>query len=292
MDKSLLFGAHISTAGGLAKASARVAAIGGNCLQIFSTSPRGWKPAEVTEEQVEKFRQAKEEYGVDPVYFHAAYLINLTGSPETQEKSVRALTAELITAKRLGVVGTIIHLGSFLKDAKGREADRYKTKFGVEYKTLLKNIKQILQDTPPETYFIIENMGMRKIGLTLEEIGFLVKELESERIKVCLDTCHLHAAGYDLSGPEKLTTFLDQFDELIGLGRLAVWHLNDSRDEFGSLRDRHENLGEGQIPKAVFSALLSNDRINDRPFILETPGFDGGGPDKANMDILKSWVTS
>ncbi len=286
----MYFGAHMSTAGGLHKAPERVSNIGGNCLQIFSTSPRGWKPAEISKEQVEKFQQAKREYGVDPVYFHAAYLINLAGSPATQEKSVRSLTAELQAAERLGVKGTIVHLGSFLKDAQGREADRHKTEFGSEYDELLGNIRTVLQATPPETLFIIENMGMRKIGLALEEIAFLIKELKDERVRVCLDTCHLHAAGYDLSGPDKLQEFLDRFDKLIGLDRLEVWHINDSRDEFGSLRDRHENLKEGQIPAEVFTSLLNSDRIKDRPFILETPGFDDNGPDKDNMDILKSLI--
>ncbi len=286
----MYFGAHVSTAGGLYKAPERVSKIGGNCLQIFSTSPRGWKPAEVSEEQAEKFLRSRAELGVDPVYFHAAYLINLAGAPETQDKSVRSLVAELKTARQLEVKGSIIHLGSFLKDAKGREADRHKREFGEEYDTLLNNIRTILHETPPETLFIIENMGMRKVGLTLEEIAFLVKELNDDRVRVCLDTCHLHAAGYDLAGSDKVKKFLDRFDQLIGLDRLEVWHLNDSRDEFGSLRDRHENLGEGQIPEAVFTSLLNSDLINDRPFLLETPGFDGGGPDQVNMDILKSLV--
>ena len=285
----MYFGAHVSSAGGLDRAPARVSQIGGNCLQLFSASPRIWKPASVSSEQVEKFQKAKEQAGIGPVYFHASYLINLTGSPETQTKSIRVLSAELQAAESLQVKGTIVHLGSFLKSAQDRKADQNKQQFGPEYDTLLGNIRTILKQTPVETLFIIENMGMRKIGLTLEEIGFLVRELDDDRVRVCLDTCHLHVAGYDLSGPDKLDRFLDRFDDLVGLSRLEVWHVNDSRDEFGSFRDRHENLGEGHIPKAVFTSLLQNRRVNDRPFIIETPGFDGEGPDKANMDRLKSW---
>jgi len=289
--REFYFGAHLSTAGGLHKALERVKEIGGNCLQIFSTSPRGWKPAEVTEDQIERFLQTRAELKIDPVYFHASYLINLAGGPETQEKSIKALVAELKTAKELQVKGSIVHLGSFLKDAKGREADRHKTKFGSEYDTLIGNIQTILQETPEESLFIIENMGMRKIGLQLEEIGYIVDQLNSDRVRVCLDTCHLHAAGYDLSTPDKLNIFLDSFDQMIGLDRLELWHLNDSRDELGSLRDRHENLGQGSVPPDTFRVIVNSDRVNDRPFIMEVPGFDGGGPDKKNMEYLKELVS-
>ncbi len=284
---SLKVGAHMSSAGGYAEAVKRVTDIGGNCLQLFSTSPRGWKTADISEEESRRFGRTAEELAVSPVYFHASYLINLAGSEENQRKSVHSLAAELQTAGRCGIRGSVIHLGSFLKDKKSDEEDENGTKYDPKkYQGLVKNIKTILRDTPEDTLFIIENMGTRKIGRTLEEIALIVEEIDDPRVRVCLDTCHLHAAGYDISGLDKLSSFLEKFDQLIGLDRLELIHINDSRDPFGSLRDRHENLGEGEIDEEVFQALLNDPYTAELPFILETPGFGGGGPDAKNLDRL------
>ncbi|MGM0482494.1 MAG: deoxyribonuclease IV [Patescibacteria group bacterium] len=280
-------GAHTSTAGGYSKAVERVSQIGGNCLQIFSTSPRSWKPADPDEKEEERFKEALRGYSVSPVYFHASYLINLAGSDEIQEKSVGALIAELQVAGRFDIRGTTVHLGSF---KKGRSQDGRKPLFEEDesaYKDLLDNIKEILKETPEETLFIIENMGTRKIGMSLEEIAFIVEKINSSRVRVCLDTCHLHAAGVDISTADRLDSFLRRFDDLMGLSLLEFFHINDSKDEFGSLRDRHENVGEGEIPESVFSLLLDHPKTKDLPFITEAPGFDGKGPDKKNIDIIK-----
>ncbi|MFP4539894.1 MAG: deoxyribonuclease IV [Candidatus Paceibacterota bacterium] len=282
-------GAHVSIAGGYSEAVKRIANMGGNCMQIFSTSPRGWKPADPDQEEKLKFKEVVEEYSVFPNYFHATYLINLAGSEEIQKRSVTALKAELQTAGDLGISGSIIHLGSF-KNKNKRVEDRsfsFDDNEAFSYNELFTNIKEILKDTPKETFFIIENMGTRKIGLSLEEIGYIVENLNDKRVRVCLDTCHLHAAGYDLSTEENLNEFLKRFDELIGLSLLEVVHINDSRDELGSLRDRHENIGEGNIPESVFSLLLKNEKTAGLPFITEAPGFDGRGPDKENIDRIK-----
>ncbi len=280
-------GAHVSSAGGYAKAVKRVSEIGGTCLQIFSTSPRGWKPAEPDEEERKAFLEARNECGVDPVYFHAAYLINLAGSAEIQKRSVEALTAELSTASRFGVRGSIIHLGSFTdKKRADNETALFKEDPGA-YDDLIENAREIVKRTPDDVFFIIENMGMRKVGKDLEEIAFIIEKLNSTRVRVCLDTCHLHAAGYDLSNEEALETFLTRFDTLIGLELLDVIHVNDSRDEFGSLRDRHENIGEGFVGMDTFSHMLNHPKLKEVPFIAEVPGFDGNGPDKENLDILK-----
>ncbi len=280
-----LIGAHQSTSGGYHKAVESVGKIGGNCLQIFSTSPRGWRSAKISDEDIELFKKKKEELGIDPIYFHASYLINLAGSPENQEKSKDSLISEMNTASRVGVKGSIIHIGSF------KDKDENQGLFDQEkYKNLLGNINEILEKTPEETLFIIENMGTRKIGRTMEEIGFLVNELDNSRVRVCLDTCHLHVAGFDLSTDKKLSEFLNKFDKLVGLDKLEVIHLNDSRDELGSLRDRHENIGDGFVGGGVFRSLLNHSKTKNIPFILETPGIDGGGPDKENIDRVKKMI--
>ena len=124
--------------------------------------------------------------------------------------------------------------------------------------------------------------------MQIEELGEIVKVIADKRLKICLDTCHLHASNYDLSTAEKLDQFLDKFDELVQLDKLELFHINDSRDLLGSLRDRHENIGEGNVGKEVFRLLLSHPKLKDLPFIIETPGFDGNGPDKRNLEILKN----
>ncbi len=309
MKKSIahLFGGHVSIAGGYKEALPRAVALGGNALQMFSGSPRGWNFARVAEEQAEEFKTEAKQLGIVACYFHASYLVNLADDGPNGKHSVEALIAELTVAEALGVRGSIIHLGSFkLKEErnpstpktavlpleKGEQENPPSYTKPVKYGLLISNIKAVLKKSPNDTLFIIEDMGMRKIGRSLDEIATIIKDVNDPRVRVCLDTCHLHVAGYDLSTQKKLDDFLNEFDRTIGLNLLECFHINDSRDEFGSLRDRHDNIGEGKIPKAVFKLVLNHPRLKHLPFLLEVPGFDDQGPDKKNMDILKSFVAS
>lgn len=279
----MLLGAHLSSAGGYKNALQKIADMGGNCLQIFSASPRGWNFAAPSDETADEFRNLKKRLGIDPIYFHASYLINLADKGSVGHLSVTSLTAELKAAKKLGVKGSIVHLGSF-KDGGADDPEH------PLYDTLLQRVKEVLAATPEETLFVIENSGTRKIGRKLEQISAVIRDIKSERLRIALDTCHLHSAGYDIASAKKLDGFLKQFDALIGLGRLEVMHLNDSRDPFASLRDRHENIGEGALGLAPFRLMLNHPKLRRLPFIIETPGFDDIGPDKKNLDILKSLV--
>ncbi len=274
---SLKLGAHQSIAGGYQEALKRINAIGGNCLQFFSSSPRGWNFAKVDDKTVEQFLQFKKDLKIDPIYFHASYLVNLSDEGKIGHLSKMSLISEMTIAPRLKVKGSIVHLGSYKSD-----------KTDSKYQKLIANIKEVLENTPEESLFMIENAGNNKIGQTLEEIAAIVRDVDSNRVKVCLDTCHLFSAGYDLSSEQKLTDFLNKFDELIGLNKLEVFHFNDSRDPYASGRDRHENIGQGTIPVSEFRVLMTNPTTKDLAFIIETPGFDGKGPDKKNLDILKS----
>lgn len=277
----MILGGHVSIAGGYVEALKRAAAIGGNTLQMFSGNPRSFAgPAVLSDAAVAEFKKRAAELGISPVYFHAPYLVNLASEEPTGDLSVKLLIAELSTAAHLGVCGSIVHLGSF-KKAEGEEKER-------QYKLLIKRLKTILAGASGDSVFIIENAGTRKIGKTLEEISEIVSTVNSQRLKVCLDSCHLHAAGYDISTKQKLDAFLATFEKLIGLERLECFHINDSRDEFGSLRDRHDNIGEGKIPKEVFKLVLNHSKLKHLPFLLEVPGFDDQGPDKKNLEILKS----
>ncbi|QQS44010.1 deoxyribonuclease IV [Candidatus Roizmanbacteria bacterium] len=279
-------GAHQSTSGGYHKALESINTKGGNCLQIFSSSPFTWSPAQVDKKTTEKFTALKNELKIRPVYFHALYLVNLADPGITGQKSVAALTHELELAARLEVVGSIVHTGSFKNKDKTVSCrdEQY-------YPTLLKNIKKVLSETPDNTLLILENAGNRKIGQTIDQLAEIVEDVNDPRVRICLDTCHLHAAGYDLVSMEQFESFLDDFEKKIGLNKLEVIHMNDSRDKLNDLRDRHENIGEGFVGRDVFKNFLNHPKTCHIPFIIETPGFDSKGPDKENIDILKSLIT-
>lgn len=278
-------GAHLSCAGGHYKALQSIADKGGNCLQIFSSSPRTWQQARIAPADIAQFNKIRTELHIDPIYFHALYLVNLADSGATGQKSVQALIHEMNLGVELGVKGSIVHTGSF------KNKDKTLTcRDEQNYPTLLQNIRSILSSTPPESYLILENAGNRKIGQTIEQLGEIVEDINNDRLRICLDTCHLHAAGYDLTTPDNFERFLDLFEKLIGLEELEVLHMNDSLDPFGSLRDRHENIGQGHVGIEVFAHFLNHPKTKHLPFIIETPGFDQKGPDKKNIDILKSLV--
>ena len=243
-------GAHLSISGGYNKALERIKKIGGNCLQIFSTSPRGWSFAKINEVDTINFRNLKQKLKIDPVYFHASYLINLADDGKTGNLSKLSLISELSIASKLNIKGSVVHLGSYKEKNSQYDfnTDRDQSRITPnKYLILIKNIQRILDITPKESLFIIENAGNRKIGNQLEEIAQIIKDVNDNRVRVCLDTCHLFSAGYDLSSKIKFEKFLNYFDKKIGLNKLELWHFNDSRDPFGSLRDRHENIGQGTI---------------------------------------------
>ncbi|OGK60642.1 hypothetical protein A3G67_05150 [Candidatus Roizmanbacteria bacterium RIFCSPLOWO2_12_FULL_40_12] len=270
-------GAHVSIAGGHINALHKIKKMGGNCLQIFSASPRAWNFVRISDVEEKEFAKEKKKLAIDPVYFHASYLINLASDGRVGQLSTQLLTHELKVAKKMDVRGSIIHTGSH------KDGDK-------ETKKVLANIFKVLEKIPNDRLFIIENAGTRKIGLYLDEIGEIVKGLKSKNVKVCLDTCHLHAAGYNLRTKKSFKEFLEFFDSKIGLEKLELWHLNDSKDPFESFRDRHENIGKGEVGTEVFKNILTHAKTKNLPCIIEVPGFDDMGPDKKNLDILKALV--
>ncbi len=283
----MLIGAHQSIAGGYEKALERITAIGGNCLQIFSASPRSWNFVKLSEEASNTWYSAQKRLSIHPVYFHASYLINLAFDGKLGQLSRNNLIHELNIASRLEIKGSIVHLGSFKNDIPTTANNER----GESHKILVNNISEILEKTPDSTVFIIENAATNKIGKNLQEISHIIKTVSSDRLKVCLDTCHLFCAGYKISSEEELNQFLDIFDDLIGIKRLEVIHTNDSKDPFGSGRDRHENIGIGTLGLETFQLLLNHPNLKHVPFIIETPGFDDKGPDKKNLDILKNLLS-
>jgi deoxyribonuclease-4 len=293
----LKLGAHQSISGGYSEALKRINNIGGNCLQIFSSSPRGWNFAKPADGEISQFLSLKSQLNIDPIYFHATYLINLADDSRIGYMSKQSLISEMNLAPKLGIKGSIIHLGSY-KLKKTNQSTLPLLDGRIEavpiqpkYKVLISNIIEVLEKTPKESLFIIENAGNRKIGQTLEEISQIVKDVNNPRVRLCLDTCHLFSNGYKFETKNELEFFFDKLDSLDLFDKLEVWHLNDSRDEFDSGHDRHGNIGEGKMNISEFKILLNHPKTKDLPFIIETPGFDKKGPDKKNLDILKSLAT-
>ncbi|MBI3366722.1 deoxyribonuclease IV [Candidatus Roizmanbacteria bacterium] len=280
-------GAHVSITGGYTNSLQSIHTMGGNCLQIFSTSPRGWNFAKVNEESIQNFRSLKSKLEIGPVYFHASYLINLSFNDRIAQLSKQFLKHELNIASKLGIKGSIIHLGSFKTEISQDELELHNKGYD-RYGNLTVNIKEILGKTPQDTLFIIENAGNNKVGKKLDEIATIIEQVDNDRVRACLDTCHLYSSGYDLSTNEKLNRFLETFDSLIGLKKLEVFHFNDSRDPFESGRDRHENIGKGTISIETFRLIMTHPKLKHLPFIIEVPGFEDKGPDKKNLDILKN----
>jgi deoxyribonuclease-4 len=277
-------GAHLSVAGGYHNALNKTEAIGGNCLQVFACSPRSWSFRQLSDNEVQQFTSLKQKLGIDSVYFHASYLINMANDPSLTQNARNSLINEMNLAPKMQVKGSIVHLGSF------KTKDSFNKETYDSNGFLLQNIQSVLENTPHESLFIIENAGNKKIGQSIEEIAHIMEKLNNDRVRVCLDSCHAYSAGYDLASPDKLDEFVRHFDSLIGLEKLELWHLNDSRDPYDSGRDRHANIGEGTLGLETFKLILNHPKLKDLPFIIETPGFDDKGPDKQNIDILKSLV--
>ena len=271
-------GAHVSAAGGLRKVAGRAQGIGAEAVQIFASSPRSWRFKEHSDEDVAAYRENAEATGIDTTFLHGIYLVTLGGSPDLLEKSIVSLTSHLNVASRIGASGVVFHCGSHK---------------GVGFEAVLdqatRTMSTVLEQSLSDSWLIIENSaGMGDhIGSSFEEIGRLISAVDSDRVKVCLDTEHTFAAGYNLADPDAIDGAMDEFDREIGLDRLVVVHANDAKVEFASGVDRHENIGEGFIGTDGFEVIMSHDAFRDVPFLLEVPGFDKKGPDKENVDRLK-----
>jgi deoxyribonuclease IV len=273
-----LLGAHVSTAGGLQKTVERAQVLGCNCIQIFASNPRGWQSTPTSESDAHTYQQAASTHGVKTLIIHAIYLVNLASpKEEVAEKSLASMQRDLMSAKRLGALGLVLHPGSDLGDGQGVER-------------LHKALKILLPSIPAGCRILLEGMAGTKNSIgDLETIGRLSREL-GDKVGVCLDSAHLLAAGYDL--PQ--TTGFKQLDldikKYIGYEKIGCIHLNDSKQPVGSHRDRHENLGEGFVGKAGLIHMLLHKPFAHLPFILETPGFDDQGPDQKNMQRMKQYV--
>jgi deoxyribonuclease IV len=281
-----LLGAHMSIAGGLHLAFARMRQVKGEALQIFLRNERRWETRPLTSEAVASFRRAHEESGNFPVAAHVSYLINLAAAdPVVRDRSIVAFAEELRRGETLGISFLITHPGSHL--GQGVEAGLARFVRGMD--------RAISASSTSSIAVLIETTAGQgtNLGSAFEEIAFILGRVRHrDRLGVCFDTCHCFAAGYDLRTPETYEKTMRRFQEVIGLERLKYFHLNDSKGSLGSRLDRHEHIGKGKIGLAGFELLLRDARFRDHPMVLETPKGKDLKEDKENLKVLRRLITS
>jgi deoxyribonuclease-4 len=277
----MLIGAHVSPAGGPAKAVARGEERGCQAIQIFNQSPRMWRPSVYSDEAVAEFREALEaSEQVDAVLIHAIYLVNLASEDaELRAKSLTSLVGSLRAGDRLGAAGVVVHPGSALKD--GGAADAAIARAAEAFKEALAE-----SDHCPLHLEDVAGTG-GTIGRSFEELASMIEGAGGgKRLGVCLDSCHLFASGYDVSTADGLAGVIYYFDRTVGLDRLGSLHVNDSQTPLGSNRDRHANLGDGEIGAAGIAAFLSEPRFDGLPAIFEGPGHKGKAVEPEDIDNM------
>jgi deoxyribonuclease-4 len=276
-----LLGAHVSAAGGAWRAFERAAELGCDAMQIFVKNANRWTAKPLAAKDVERFRAERAEQPM-PVLAHASYLINLCSTSEaTFEKSVAALTDELLRCTRLGVDGLVLHPGAHL--GAGPDA-------GLE--TVAGALNGIFSAQPEiATRLLLENTAGQGtvLGSTPAELGAIFRTVdEPGRLGLCLDTCHAFAAGYDLRTEEGYESFLEAVEAGPGLANVAAWHLNDSEFEIGEHKDRHASIGDGHLGADAFARLVHDPRFEHTPLILETPLGDDDQGHARDLATLRS----
>ncbi len=275
----MLIGAHVSQAGGLAKAIERGVERGCKAIQIFNQSPRMWRPTAYGEEDFAAFLEAMDASDIDAVLIHAVYLLNCASEdPEIRSKTLASLIQSLRVGDGIGAAGVVLHPGS----AKTGDVPTAIKRAGAV-------IAEALAETEGCELHLEDTAGAGgTLGRSFDELEQLLDAAGgSERLGLCLDSCHMYASGYDVSTPEGLRETLDECDRTVGLERLRALHLNDSLAKFGSNRDRHAILGEGELGERGCANFLSEPRFEDLPCVLET-GRDGGAP--AAQDVTLAFT--
>ncbi len=275
-------GIHLALGDGMARAAERAVAIGATALQVFTDNPTAWQRRAEPSPEIEPFRARLAAAGIGPLAIHASYLINLAGAnPTYHERSVALLSAELRSAAAFGASLVNVHIGSHGGAGVDAGIERLVAAI-VEALAATADLAEAAPDASPAAV-ILENSagGGFGLGVDLDELAAIADALDAadvprDRVGFCLDTAHAWGAGIDVADPAAIDAFVDGFDDRIGLGRLRLVHLNDSRSELGSRADRHEHLAAGRIGAAGFAHLLRHPRLGHVAYILETPGMDEG----------------
>ena len=265
--KEPLVGAHVSIAGGLHMAVFYAQEMGANTMQFFTKSNRSYFVKDLTKDEIEAFKQAVKESNVSHITAHCSFLINIgSPKPDVARKSTAALAIELKRCEQLNIPYLVIHPGSHLKTGEEGCIAR-----------IAKNLDRILSKATGVTKICLENMAGQgtNIGYDFKHLKDIIDLCEHKKhIGICFDTCHAFSAGYDISSEKKYNEVMDVFCKTVGIYRLKVIHVNDSKTPCDSHKDRHESLGKGTIPNITFKALMNDERLENIPKILETPDPD------------------
>jgi deoxyribonuclease-4 len=283
----MLFGAHASSAGGIDTAIDRIEKMGGDCVQVFTQSPRMWRPTNHKPEAIERFKARRAEAGIRGVVCHALYLCNLAApNDEVYEKSVATMCATVDAANAIEADGVVFHVGSHLGAGLAEGLAR-----------VVAAMERILGRCEGETWLLMENSAGAggTIGRSLDELATLVDELGGHpRLGLCLDSCHLYVSGVDVTDPAAVDALVRGADAKVGLDRLRALHVNDAGAPLGSNRDRHANILEGEMGDGL-GAFLAHPSFQHLPAYLEVPGPDNHGPDAAEIAKLRAlhqrWTT-
>ena len=283
----MLLGCHLSIGKGFTGAIEAAEDLGINTLQIFSHNASSWRMKEITDETAASFRQHFSESSVEYIVIHTMYLLNLASPDEALfERSIAALEEEIRRAGLLGIDRVVTHLGAHKET--GTEAGIARIITALDRVLSSDSVRRY-----PHVHVLLEDTAGAgtTMGTTFSELGAIIGSLlDASRVGICLDTCHAFAAGYELRTCEGLAETLKTLDREVGLGRLKVIHLNDSKYPLGSRHDRHAHIGHGEIGMEGFSLIVNHRELRDLPFILETPKkFDGqADADRINLDLVRS----
>ena len=278
---NLLIGAHCSTEGGLHTAFLRAEAIDATAIQIFTQNARQWHASKIKPDQVEIYKMSQSKSKVKIVISHDSYLINLCAKDdEIQKKSETAFKAEIDRCNDLGINLLVFHPGSHL--GQGEEAGLQKiseTLNKIHGETKNCNVISVLETTAGQG---------TNLGYKFEQLRYIIDNVENkDRVGICIDTCHIFAAGYEIRDKKNYTKAMKSFDDIIGLDYLKVFHINDCKSEFGSHVDRHDHIGKGKIGEDAFSFIMNDKRLKNIPKILETPKSKDLHEDIENLGILR-----
>jgi deoxyribonuclease IV len=274
-------GAHLSIAGGLPRAVDRAVASKCEALQIFTKSAGQWRARPIPAEEIALFRKRVRDTGIRPVVAHNSYLINLASANDAlRVQSMAALGEELDRAEALGLDGLVMHPGSYTNSSEQQGLD-----------LIADGLRVLLKARPrARTKVLLEHTAGQgtNLGHRFEHLAYIIDRLnQSRRIGVCLDTCHLLTAGYDMCSDAGYEATFEEFDRLVGLDRIKVFHLNDSKRPCGSRVDRHEHIGKGCLGLDPFRRLLNDPRFSSLPMLLETPKLDT--PESRRRSDVDPW---
>ena len=276
-----LIGAHISTKGGVHTVFDRAKEINASAVALFAKNSNQWKGKELTDDDCKLFAEKRT---VKPVFTHASYLINLaTTNPEFHRKSIAAMIDEIDRAERLGAAAVVLHPGAHMGAGAGSGIDQ-----------IARSFDQIHAAIPQhKTVTLLETAAGQGscLGCTFEELGRIISLVDDKkRLGICIDTCHIFASGYDIRTADGYERTIEDVEKHVGINRVGLFHLNDSKKPLGSRVDRHEHIGDGQIGAEGFRSLLNDKRFSRIPKLLETPKKIEHESDRRNLATLRSLV--